>query len=88
MVWTIEYTETAARQLSRLDKPVARRILNYLSNRIAPAEDPRLHGKALVGQLSGLWRYRVGDYRVICSIKDEQLTILVVQLGGRGDIYR
>ena len=67
---------------------MAQRILDYMDQRVAPMEDPRSIGKALQGNLGGLWRYRVGDYRVICEIQDEILCVLVVNLGNRREIYR
>ena len=88
MAWTIEYTETAKKQLRKLDKPSARQIVDYLDTRIAQLNDPRSSGKALVGPLGGLWRYRVGDYRVICEIRDDVLITLVVQIGNRREVYR
>jgi mRNA interferase RelE/StbE len=88
LVWTINYTETAKSQLKKLDRPVVRRILDYMDERISNTENPRNAGKALTGSLGGLWRYRVGDCRVICEIRDEVLTILVVQIGNRKDVYR
>lgn len=88
MVWTIDYTQTALNQLRKLDRQSARRILDFLDERIARREDPRSTGKALTGPLGGLWRYRIGDFRVICEIKDGELRALVVELGNRRDIYR
>lgn len=88
MAWKIEYSETAVRQLRKLDKSTTRRILDFMDKRIAPAEDVRSLGKALRGPLGEFWRYRVGDYRVICEIRDLQLRVLVVRVGGRKDVYR
>ncbi len=88
MAWTIEYAETARDQLRKLDKSTARRVLDYMDQRIAPFDDPRQMGKALKGPLGDLWRYRVGDYRIICDIRDGVLTILVLQVGNRKDLYR
>ncbi|HQT32335.1 MAG TPA: type II toxin-antitoxin system RelE/ParE family toxin [Thiobacillus sp.] len=88
MAWTIEYTETARKQLRKLDKPIARQIVDFMDERVAPLADPRSTGKALVGALGGLWRYRVGDYRVICEIRDGALIALVVQIGNRREVYR
>ena len=88
MAWTIEYTDTARRQLRKLDKQSARRILDYLDQRIAPLEDVRSLGKAVRGPLGEFWRYRVGEYRIICELLDKQLRVLVVRVGGRKDIYR
>lgn len=88
MAWTIEYTDTAREQLRKLDKPMARRIVDFLDERVSLADNPRQTGKALTGPLGGLWRYRVGDYRVICEIQDGALRVLVVQLGNRSQVYR
>lgn len=86
--WTIEYTDTARRQLRKLDKSAARRIVDYLKLRVAPLEDPRSLGKALHGVLGNFWRYRVGDYRIICELQNEQLRVVVVRVGPRKDVYR
>ncbi|WP_297836674.1 type II toxin-antitoxin system RelE/ParE family toxin [Pseudomonas sp.] len=88
MVWTIDYTDTAKTQLRKIDKQAAKRILNFMDERIASREDPRSTGKALTGPLGGLWRFRVGDFRVICDIQNGALLILVVQLGNRREVYR
>ena len=88
MAWTIDYADTAIKQLRKLDKPTARRILDYMDQRIARLENPRSTGKALTGPLGDLWRYRVGDYRVICDIQDDTFHVLVVQIGNRRDVYR
>jgi len=88
LAWTIDYTETAKGQLRKLDRQVAQRIVDYMDKRIAPLEDARSTGKALTGPLGGFWRYRVGDYRVICEIQDGALCILVVETGNRYEVYR
>ena len=88
MVWTIEYAETARRQLKKLDKSTARRIVEFLDERVAQSEDPRRLGKALSGPLGDLWCYRVGDFRVFCDVQDGLLTILVLQIGNRREVYR
>lgn len=88
MAWTIEYTETAQKQLQKLDRQRARRILDYMDERVALREDPRSMGGALKGSLGGLWRYRVGDCRVTCEIQDEVLRVLVVRLGDRRNVYQ
>jgi len=88
LAWTIEYTQTARKQLKNLDKPLARRILDFLDDRIGKQDDPRILGKALTGPLGALWRYRVGDYRVICEIQDSSTRILVLQIGHRREVYR
>lgn len=88
MAWTIDYTHTALNQLRKLDKQSARRILDFLDERVAQRDNPRSTGKALTGPLGGLWRYRVGDFRVICEIQDGELRVLVVELGNRREVYR
>lgn len=88
MAWTVDYTETARKQLRKLDKQVARRILDFLDERVAAAEEPRSTGKALTGPLGSFWRYRVGEYRIICDIQDGQLRVLVVQIGNWREVYR
>lgn len=81
MAWAIEYADSAKSQLRKLDKPVARRILDFMDQRVAVLDDPRSTGKALSGPLGDLWRYRVGDCRVICDIQDGALRVLVVAGG-------
>jgi mRNA interferase RelE/StbE len=88
LAWTIEYAETAKKQLRKLDKLAARRIVDFMDARIAPGDDARALGKALKGSLGDLWRYRVGDYRVLCDIQDGVLTVLVLQIGNRREVYR
>ncbi len=88
MAWTIDYADTAKRQLRGLDRQIARRIVDFMDERVAVLEDPRGTGKALTGPLGGLWRYRVGDCRVICDIQDDALRVLVLQVGNRREIYR
>ena len=89
MVWRIELTATAAKQLAKFDRGEAKRITAYLRQRLASLEDPRSAGKALTGpQLGTYWRYRVGDYRLVCHIQDDALCILVIEIGNRREIYR
>jgi mRNA interferase RelE/StbE len=88
LAWAINYTETAKRELKKLDKPAARRILDFLDNRVAKQDDPRQLGKALSGPLGTLWRYRIGDYRVICEIQHQTVTVLVLRVGHRREVYR
>jgi mRNA interferase RelE/StbE len=85
---TIDYTDTAKGQLRKFDKQIAKRILDYMDERVSVLDDPRSLGKALAGPLGGLWRYRVGDYRVICDIQDGALCVLVLQVGNRREVYR
>jgi len=88
LAWTIDYTDSARKQLLKLDKQTARRIVDFMDARIASVDDPRSTGKALSGPLGGFWRYRVGDYRVICDIQDGALRVLVVAVGNRRELYR
>lgn len=89
MAWQIDLTATAVKQLSKLDKNEARRITGFLRERLAPADDPRSTGKALTGpHLGAYWRYRVGDYRIICDIQDGALRVLVIEIGNRREVYR
>jgi mRNA interferase RelE/StbE len=82
-------TATAAKQMGKLDKNEAKRITTFLRQRLATLDDPRSTGKALTGpQLGIYWRYRVGDYRIICDIQDRALCILVIEVGNRRDVYR
>jgi mRNA interferase RelE/StbE len=88
LAWKIEYTATALGQLRRLDRQVSQRISDFMRQRIAPLADPRSAGKRLTGLLGGYWRYRVGEYRIICAIEDDLVSILVVRVGHRSDVYR
>lgn len=88
MSWAYSFNETARKQLKKLDRHAQREILGYLDERIASPESPRRFGKALKADLSGLWRYRVGDYRILCQIQDHQLVVLVVSVGHRRQVYR
>ena len=86
--WRIEITRTATKQITKLDHKAQKSILDFLRERLALADNPRQWGRALQGEKRGLWRYRVGDYRLICDIQDEKITILVLELGHRKDVYR
>jgi mRNA interferase RelE/StbE len=88
LAWTIEYAGTAKKQLRRLDKAVARRIAGFMDERVASGDDPRRLGKALKGPLGDLWCYRVGDFRILCDIQDGVLTVLVLRIGNRREVYR
>ena len=88
MAWKIELSETAGKQLAKLDKDEAKRITKFLRQQLAVIENPRSTGNALTGPLGGLWRYRVGDYRLICEIQDGVLCILVVKIGNRREVYK
>jgi mRNA interferase RelE/StbE len=85
----IKLGEGAEKDLANLDKPIARRIIKFLRERVAPLDDPRSIGGALQGsRLGDFWKYRVGDYRIIASIEDGALLILVVKIGNRREVYR
>ncbi len=86
MVWSIEFTPRAAKAFRKLDKPVQKQISKFLRE-VAELDDPRVRGKGLVADKSGLWRWRVGDYRVIVSILDETVVVNVIDVGHRRKIY-
>ena len=86
-MWQIEYAEKAARELLKIDRQAAKRIKKYLDERIATDEDPRRFGEALAEKLAGLWKYRIGDYRVIVEIQDERVVVLVLRVGHRSKVY-
>ena len=89
MAWSIEIRRNAERQLEQLDPQVARRILRFLNERVAFLENPRSIGEAPKGsELGELWKYRVGDYRIIVSIEDKLVRILIVRIGNRREVYR
>ena len=87
MTWKVELEEQAEKELDNLDPQAARRILRYLFSRIATNEDPRRFGDPLRYEWSGHWRYRIGDFRVICEIQDQALVVLAVRIGHRKNIY-
>jgi len=89
LAWRIEVSDTAEKQLAKLDKPVAKRLRTFLLERLATLDDPRSIGQALKGSEVGeFWKYRVGDWRLICQIKDDKILITVVRLGNRREVYR
>lgn len=87
MRWVYRFDDRALKELRKLGKKTKRDIIDYLDDRVAGREDPRRFGKGLKSDLAGLWRYRVGDYRILCQISDGQLLVLVVAVGHRRDIY-
>ena len=88
MAWKVEFLEGAARSLAKLDKEDQRRILRFVRERLEGEENPRRIGKPMQGNHAGRWRYRVGDYRLICNIEDGKLLVLVLALGHRREVYR
>ena len=87
LTWQVEWDDRARRELRRLDGSIQRQILRYLRERIATNNPPRRFGKALTGDRVGLWRYRVGDYRLVCRIEDDRLVVLVLAVGHRREVY-
>ncbi len=87
-MWRIEFDERAAKELKKLSPDARNKILLFFKNRIATELDPRRFGKALTANMSGLWRYRIEDYRVICQIQDDKLVVLALKVGHRREIYR
>jgi mRNA interferase RelE/StbE len=88
LTWGVEISERAADQIKRLDRTAQQRIVRFLNERIATDENPRRTGRTLQGRHQGLWRYRVGDYRLVCQIQDDRLIVLVVHAGHRREVYR
>jgi mRNA interferase RelE/StbE len=88
MAWKIELTPEAKANLSKIDSVNVKRILKFLYERLQTRDNPRETGESLKGALRTFWRYRVGDYRIICRIEDQVITIFVVALGHRRDVYR
>ena len=86
--WRIEITRTAEKQIQKLNRTAQELIIRFLRERVQTADNPRQLGKPLRGDKGGLWRYRVGDYRLICDIQDERITVVVIRVGHRKDVYR
>lgn len=87
MAWSVEFSPGARRQLKKLDGATRRLIVSYLETRIANTDDPKLHGHALTHDLAGLWRYRVGDWRIVCSLQAARLVVLVLKVAHRREVY-
>ena len=88
MAWTIRLDEDIEKKLKKLGVTASKQILHYLKNTIAVADNPRQHGKALKGSLREYWRYRTGDYRIICEIEDNEIIVRVVDVRHRKSIYK
>lgn len=86
MAWNLEISPRAQQQLDKLDRTTARRISKFLYERVGRLNDPRQIGEPLQGTLVGLWRYRVGNYRIICTLEHERLVVLVLRIGHRSEI--
>ena len=87
MAWKIEISDTARKQLLKMDRSVAAEILRYLRSRIATDEDPRRFGEPLRKDLVGFWKYRIGAYRVICDIQEGKALVLVLRVAHRSKVY-
>ncbi|MBU5669879.1 type II toxin-antitoxin system RelE/ParE family toxin [Peptoniphilus sp. MSJ-1] len=88
MTYKVKFSNKANKIFKKIDRPIQKLIISYLENNLEGCENPRAIGKALVGNKKGLWRYRIGNYRLICEIKDYDLIILIINLGHRRDIYK
>lgn len=88
MGYRVRFSESAVRELKKLDRQTVRVIKNWVVKNLVDTEDPRLHGKALTGTLKGIWRYRVGDYRLFADIKDDIVTIFIFEVAHRREIYK
>ncbi len=87
-MWSLQFSKRADKQLAKMDPGVRRIILSWLLKNIDGCEDPRAHGKGLVSNRSGEWRYRIGDYRVLCEIRDKDLVVLAIEVGHRREVYK
>lgn len=87
MAWTIKFTRTFQKEVQKLDQPIQRKVKNFFKE-LESCENPRSKGKPLTQNLSGLWRYRIEDFRIICEIQDNELVILTLKIGHRSKIYR
>lgn len=89
MAWKVELAKSAVAELDKLDPQVARRMLLFLHQRVASLDNPRSIGEALKGaRLGDFWKYRVGDWRIICAIQDNTVVVRVLHIGNRREIYR
>ena len=88
MAWTVEISDITEGQLRKLDRTVQKRILDWLDDRIEGCKNPRHFGEPLKGDQAGFWRYRIGDYRVLCDIRDKKVIVLVLTIGHRRQVYK
>ena len=88
MQYKVIFTERAIKQLKKLNKHISALIIGWIEKNLVNCLDPRIHGKCLIGNKSGQWRYRIGDYRLICEIQDDKIIILVLEVGHRRQIYK
>jgi len=87
MTWKVEFDNRARKELRKLDPETQKRLLTWVSENLTGDANPRDNGVALKGRFRGLWRYRIGDYRVVCQIKDEDVLILILRIAHRKDVY-
>ena len=88
MKYKVSISEEAKKQLKKLDKHVAALIIGWIEKNLEGCENPRIHGKGLTSNRAGQWRYRIGDYRLICEIQEQEITILILEVGHRKRIYK
>ncbi|MBA4265500.1 MAG: type II toxin-antitoxin system mRNA interferase toxin, RelE/StbE family [Comamonadaceae bacterium] len=89
MAWQIEFDPDALKELKKIDRPVQKRLLSFLRDRLSPLDDPRSLGEALSGaRLGSYWKYRVGDWRIVCDIQDQRIVVRVLRIGNRREVYR
>jgi mRNA interferase RelE/StbE len=89
LAWQIEFDPDALKELKKIDRPVQKRLLSFLRDRLSPLEDPRSLGEALSGaRLGSYWKYRVGDWRIVCDIQDQRIVVRVLRIGNRREVYR
>ena len=88
MVWTVSFSSTAEKTFGKLDRSLQLRIQKFIDTRLQTGDDPRRLGEAYTGPLKGFWKYRVGDYRLVCEIQDKVVHILVISIGDRKEVYR
>jgi len=87
LAWAIEFEDSAQKELAKLDKQAQKDIIAFLRHRVAEREDPRDYGAPLRGELAGLWKYRIGAYRVVAAIQEERVIVLVLRIGHRSKVY-
>jgi mRNA interferase RelE/StbE len=88
LAWRVEWEDEAVKELKKIDARAQRNIVRFLREKIATEDDPRRFGDPLRKDLKGLWKYRIGDYRIICSIEDKSVVVLVVRVGHRRSVYK
>jgi mRNA interferase RelE/StbE len=87
--WKIEFTDVALKQLAKIDISIAQRIVDFMEQRVGALDDPRVLGESLKGpRLGDFWKYRVGDWRIVCDLQDKRVVVQVVRIGNRREIYR